>query len=386
MNFDDMIERRGTSCLKWDRVEDRYDVPPDALPMWVADMDFRAPEFVLDAARTRLDHGVFGYGHDMDGYLGAIAWWMKTRHGWEVDPASVFTTTGLCNAIALLLEAYTAPGDGIVTFTPVYHAFDRTIRGTGRRTVEIPLERDGDRYVMNLDASALTGDEKVLLFCSPHNPVGRVWSRDELQAVATFADTHDLLLISDEIHHDLVFPGHTHVPMTAIDGIAERLIMLTAPSKTFNLAGMSTGNVVIADPKLRAPFANLMRALHIESTELGITMASAAYSPEGAAWVDALVAYLDTNRRAFDAGVNALPGLSSIPLEATYLSWVDFSGTGMTQDEIVHRVEREAGIAANHGTTFGRGGEGFMRFNLGTQRAHVDDALRRLTSAFGDLQ
>jgi len=388
MSFDDRIERRGTSCIKWDRVQERYDVPEDALPMWVADMDFRAPEFVLDAARTRLDHGVFGYGHDMEAYLGAIAWWMKTRHGWDVDPGSVFTTTGLCNAIALLLEAYTKPGDGVVTFTPVYHAFARTILGTGRKTVEIPLAREGDRYQLDLDAAAaaLTGNETVLLFCSPHNPVGRVWTPEELAAVAAFAEEHDLLLISDEIHHDLVFPGQTHVPMANIDGIAHRLIMLTAPSKTFNLAGMSTGNVMIADPKLRRPFTEYMRALHIEATELGITMATAAYSPAGAAWVDELVAYLDTNRRAFDAGVNALPGLYSIPLEATYLSWVDFTGTGMTQDEIVRRVEQGAGIAANHGTTFGPGGEGFMRFNFGTQRARVDEALQGLTNAFSDLQ
>lgn len=388
MRFDDMIERRGTSCMKWDHVADRYDVASDALPMWVADMDFRAPDFVLEAAKTRLDHGVFGYGHDMDAYLGAITWWMRTRHGWDVDPGSVFTTTGLCNAIALLLEAFTARGDGVVTFTPVYHAFARTILGTGRQPVEVPLARDGDRYGLDLDAAAaaLTGKERVLLFCSPHNPVGRVWTRAELEAVAAFAEAHDLLLVSDEIHHDLVFPGHTHVPMAAIEGIAHRLIMLTAPSKTFNLAGMSTGNVIIADRALRATFAGHMRALHIASTELGITMATAAYSLEGAAWVDALVTYLDTNRQAFDAGVNALPGLHSVPLEATYLAWVDFAGTGMARDEIVQRVEREAGIAANHGKTFGPGGAGFMRFNLGTQRARVDEALRRLTQAFGDLQ
>lgn len=388
MDFDTIIDRRGTHSNKWDKVGRLYNVAGDCLPMWVADTDFRAPDFVLDAGRALIDHGVLGYGYDAEAYRRSIVWWMRERHDWNVDPGAIFTATGIVNAIALLLDAFTEPGDGVVIFTPVYHAFDRVIRSSGREVAGSELRRDGDRYVLDLQAAeaALTGREKVLLFCSPHNPVGRVWERQELEAVAEFARRHDLLLISDEIHHDIIFPGHRHIPMTAIDRAAERLVMLTAASKTFNLAGLHIGNAILPDPELRRRFARRMKALSIENSTLGFAMATAAYSPEGAAWVDALIRYLDGNRQAFDAGVNAIPGLRSIPLEATFLAWVDFSGTGMNPAEFIARVEQDAGIAANHGATFGAGGESFLRFNLGTQRARIDEAVERLSRAFADLQ
>ena len=388
MDFDKITDRQGTFCNKWDRAEKAYDVPDDCLPMWVADTDFEAPDFVLNAGRRLLDHGVFGYGYDIDAYRESIRWWMETRHGWAVDPESIFTATGLVNAIGIVLDAFTQPGDGVVLFTPVYHAFARVIRGSDRKVISAPLARRGDRYELDLDTaqSLLTGSERMLIFCSPHNPVGRVWEAQELQAVADFARRNDLLLISDEIHHDLVFPGHRHIPMTTAEGAADRLIMLTATSKTFNLAGLHIGNAIIPDPDLRKTFARRMRALSIENSTIGFAMATAAYSPEGADWVDALVAYLDGNRRLFDAGVNAIPGITSIPLEGTYLAWVDFAGTGMDVNEFTARVERKAGIAANHGTTFGPGGETYLRFNLGTQRARIEDAVERMTRAFADLQ
>nr|MCU0856644.1 aminotransferase class I/II-fold pyridoxal phosphate-dependent enzyme [Paracoccaceae bacterium] len=209
----------------------------------------------------------------------------------------------------------------------------------------------------------------------------------ELRGVADFARRHDLILVSDEIHHDLVFPGHRHIPMTlAAPDIADRLVMMTATTKTFNIAGSHIGNVIVPDPALRAAFAGRMAALGISPNSFGLFMATAAYSPEGAAWVDALVAYLDGNRRVFDAGVNAIPGLRSMALEATYLSWVDFSGTGMAPGEFTRRVEKDARIAANHGPTFGTGGESFLRFNIATPRARVEEAVARLQAAFADLQ
>ncbi len=389
MDFDKIIDRKGTHCNKWDDAGKHYDVPKDTcLPMWVADTDFRAPQNVLDAMQRMIDHGVFGYGGDDTSYRAAIDWWMTTRHAWPVKPEWIFTTTGLVNAIGICLDTYTDPGDGIVIFPPVYHAFARIIEAAGREVVNAPLARDSDRYMLDLDAAqaALTGREKMIVFCSPHNPVGRVWTREELEAVAAFTRRNDLLLISDEIHHDLVYPGHTHIPMAHIDGILDRLIMLTAVSKTFNTAGMHVGNVIIPDDTLRRPFAQKMKALSLATHTMGMEMVTACYSPEGAEWVDALVAYLDENRKLFDAGINAIPGLTSIPLESTYLAWVDFADTGMAQDEFIARVEKGAGIAANHGTTFGPGGETFLRFNLGTQRARIEDAVARLNKAFGDLQ
>ncbi|MFC3613887.1 MalY/PatB family protein [Lutimaribacter marinistellae] len=390
MNFDDLTERRGSHCAKWDAMEAIYGVSPDdGLPMWVADMDLPVPDCILDALRGMVDHGIFGYDTLDAPYKAAIGWWMQERHDWQVAPEAIFTTTGLVNGVGMCLDAYTQPGDEIVLFTPVYHAFAKVIRNAGRKVVERQMILENDRYKLDFETwdAQMTGTEKMLIFCSPHNPGGRVWTEEELRGVADFARRHDLLLISDEVHHDLVFPGARHVPMqNAAPEIADRLIMLTAPSKTFNIAGLHTGQVIIPDETLRKPFAARMSALNLSSNSMGMRATMAAYSPEGAAWVDQLVAYLDGNRQVFDAAVAEIPGLRSIPLEATYLSWVDFSGTGMPREEFTARVEKTARIAANHGTTFGTGGENFLRFNLATQRSRVEDACKRLKAAFSDLQ
>ena len=232
----------------------------------------------------------------------------------------------------------------------------------------------------------LPANAGMVLLCSPHNPGGRVWEQAELKALANFCAERDLILVSDEIHHDLTFPGATHIPMSHIDGIEDRLVMMTATTKTFNIAGSHSGNVIIADPDLRARFGVRMMALGLSPNSFGLFMATAAYSPDGAAWVDELRAYLDGNRRVFDEAVNAIPGLSSMPLEATYLAWVDFSGTGMERGEFTRRVEQDARIAVNHGPTFGKGGDSFLRFNIAAPRAQVVEACDRLAKAFGDLQ
>ncbi len=389
MSFDEIIDRRGTRSSKWDKMEAIYGVAPeDGLAMWVADMDFRSPQAVQDALAAMLDHGVYGYHGDDDGYLEAIRWWMATRHGWEVDPDHVSTTHGLVNGTALCVDAWTDPGDAVVLFTPVYHAFARVIRAADREVRELEMGLEDGRYVLDFEAfeAQMTGSERLLVLCSPHNPGGRVWSRAELEGVAEFARRHDLVLVSDEIHHDLVLPGHIHTPMALIDGVADRLVTMTATTKTFNIAGAHTGNVIVADPDLRATFRGRLAALGLSPNSFGLEMARAAYSPAGAAWVDDLTAYLAENCRVFDAAIAAIPGLRAMPLEATYLSWVDFSGTGMDRAEIARRVEREARIAANHGPTFGKGGADFMRFNIAMPRVQIEEAGARLRRAFADLQ
>ena len=390
MDFDEIIDRRNTYSVKWDKMEPIYGVRADeGLPMWVADMDFRAPPVVLDRLRDMVDHGVFAYFDNSAEFNGAIRWWMQERHGWRVEPEWIFTTTGIVNAVGMCLDAFTLPGDGIVTFNPVYHAFAKIINLAGRQVVECPMGIEDGKYHMDFAAydAQMTGNEKMLLLCSPHNPGGRVWTREELQGVADFAKRHDLILVSDEIHHDLVFPGHTHIPMALVDPtITDRLVMLTAPSKTFNIAGLHTGNAIIEDPDLRARFDARMKAVYISGNSTGQAALAAAYSPRGAAWVDDLMVYLDGNRNLFDATIAELPGVSSMHLEATFLSWVDFSGTGMDPAEFTRRVEKEARIAVNHGATFGTGGETFLRFNIGTQRSRIEDACDRLRRAFSDLQ
>ncbi|PRY93402.1 cystathionine beta-lyase [Hasllibacter halocynthiae] len=390
--FDTIIDRRGTHCVKWDMMEPIYGVPPeDGIAMWVADMEFRPPEVIQDALQGMLDHGIYGYFGDDSRYIEAIRWWMSERHGWDVDPEAIFTTHGLVNGTGMCIDAFTAPGDGVVLLTPVYHAFARVIRASGRDLVELEMPIEEGRYVLSEEAfeafdAQLKGHERMLILCSPHNPGGRVWTREELERVAAFARRHDLVLVSDEIHHDLVYPGHRHVPMTAIEGIEDRLVMMTATTKTFNIAGSHTGNVTVPDEGLRARFAARMAALGMSPNSFGLFMTTAAYSPRGAAWVDGLMDYLDGNRRLFDRAVENVPGLRSMPLEATYLSWVDFAGTGMPREEFTRRVERDARIAVNHGPTFGKGADTWLRFNIAAPRAQVAEACERLSAAFGDLQ
>lgn len=389
MSFDTPIDRYGTHCMKWDMMEPLYEVPSeDGLAMWVADMDFPAAPPIQRALEEMTSHGIYGYFGDNSAYLGAIRWWMAERHGWEVNPDHVFTTHGLVNGTGLCVEAFTQPGDAVVLMTPVYHAFGRVIRSAGREVRECPMPvRDG-RYEMDFEAwdGLMTGNEEMLVLCSPHNPGGRVWSREELEGVAEFAKRHDLVLVSDEIHHDLTMPGRVHTPMTKIAGIEDRLVMMSATTKTFNIAGAHIGNVIIADDELRRRFAAKMAAFGISPNSFGVRMATAAYSPEGAAWVDDLRAYLQGNAEVFDRGINAIPGLRSMPLEATYLSWVDFSGTGMDAQEAERRVIEQARIAPNKGHTFGSGGESFLRFNIAMPRAQIEEAVERLQKAFADLQ
>jgi len=389
MSFDERIDRRGTHCVKWDMMEPLYGVSPqDGISMWVADMDFRPPDCVQNAVRDMSDHGVFGYFGDDSKYRAAIQWWMAERHGWELDPSHIFSTHGLVNGTSMCLDAFTKPGDGVVLFTPVYHAFAKVIRAAQRDLCELEMTLEDGRYSLDFDAfdAQMKGYEKMLVLCSPHNPCGRVWTRTELEGIAEFAKRHDLIIVSDEIHHDLTMPGQTHIPMTAIEGIEDRLVMMTAATKTFNIAGSHIGNVIISDDALRARFAARMMALGMSPNSFGLFMVTAAYSPEGAAWVDDLRGYLAENARVFDEGVNAIPGLHSIKLESTYLAWVNFEGTGMEREEFIDRVAQDAKIAANAGPTFGKGGDSFMRFNIAAPRAVVEDAVARLQAAFGDLQ
>ena len=388
-DFDELIERRNTHSAKWDKMETFSGVSPDdGIPMWVADMDFRPPYSVTDALRAYLDHGVFGYFGDDEAYLNAICWWMQPRHGWTVDPGHVFSTHGLVNGTGLCVEAFTKPGDAVVMFTPIYHAFFRVIRAAGRTVTECPMAMNDGRYTLDFDAydAQMTGKEKMIVFCSPHNPGGRVWTRAELEGLLAFAQRHDLIIVSDEIHHDLIMPGEKHIPLALIPGAAERLVMMSATTKTFNLAGMHTGNVIISDPDLRQAFDAVMTAFGISPNAFGKHMVPAAYSPEGADWVDALMTYLDGNRRIFDDGMAAIPGLHSMPLEGTYLAWVDFSGTGMESTEVQRRIQKDAKIAVNLGETFGAGGAPFQRFNLATPRVRIVEAVERMQRAFRDLQ
>lgn len=391
MRFDEIIDRRNTRSSKWDLMETFTGVSAhDGIAMWVADMDFPAGDFLQDAVKALLEKANYGYFDGDFKMKEAVAWWMKTRHGWEVDPAAMISTASLGNGIGLCLQAYTEPDDEVIIFSPVYHEFATKIRNGGRVVKESPLVIDeAGIYRMDLEAleASLSGREKAVLFCSPHNPAGRVWSTEELRALAEFCIRNDLLLMSDEIHHDLVMPGFKHLPFpVAAPEVTDRLIMMTSASKTFNTAGTRLGTVSVPDARLRKPLADLVRALNLAPNLLGTVLTEAAYSPQGAEWVDALVAYLDGNRQVFLEGVGAIPGVTPMPMQATYLAWVDFTNTGMNMDEVERRIKTDARIAPSIGADFGTGGESFMRFNIGTPRARLTEAVIRLTDAFSDLQ
>ena len=390
MDFDEVIDRRGTHSSKWDTMEELYGVSPDTgLSMWVADMDFRAPEIIQEKLRGINSHGIYGYYGDHKEYNNSIKWWMKNRHNWEIDTSWIFTTHGLVNGTGLCIDAFSKPGDGIILFTPVYYQFSNLVEAAGRKVLECPLKLIDNQYHFNFVAYErnLSGDEKMVILCSPHNPGGRVWTKNELQEVAKFAKKNDLVLVSDEIHHDLVYPNKSHTVMPIADPyVCDRLVMMTATTKTFNIAGAHSGNVIISNPNLRQKFSQRIKALGISPNSFGLFMATAAYSPEGAQWLDELMHYIDGNRVIFDREINKIPGLSSMPLEGTYLAWVDFSDTGMEEKEFIYRVQEKAKIAVNHGSTFGTGGEKFLRFNLATPRTLVVEATKRLKDAFSDLQ
>jgi len=386
-DFDEIIDRRGSHSTKWDMIGRVLSDPAaDTLPMWVADMDFRAAPAVNDAVRALADHGVHGYFGDDNGYNSALTEWLEKRHGWTADPDWMTHTHGIVSALGLCIQAYSEPGDGVVVFSPVYHMFAKMVEVNGRRLIESPLRQIQGRYEMDMDGlkGQIDKTTKIVLLCSPHNPGGRVWSAAELTALADFCLENDLILVSDEIHQDLVFAGNTHhVTGKVAPQIMDRLVTCSAGTKTFNIAGALTGTAIISNPEMRDAFrARKMAAGLAANNRFGMVAAEAAYRG-GEAWLDALLPYLQANRDRFDAVVaENMPGVRSMRLEATYLAWLDFSGTGLPQEEVYERIERKARIAINKGNSFGQGGANWVRFNFACPRARLDDALSRLITAF----
>ena len=387
-DFDAIIERVDTYSSKWDTMQAKYQVSPDTgIAMWVADMDFPPPPAVNEVVQKAALHGVHGYFGDDTDYRQALIGWMQRRHDWHVEPDWIINAHGLCNAIGMCLQAFSAVGDGVIIFSPVYHAFARIIKANDRQVVESPLvERDG-RYHMDLTKleTMLTGNEKILLFCSPHNPGGRVWDMQELAELASFCEKHDLLLVSDEVHNDLVFAPAKHTVLAKVaPDISHRLVTLVATTKAFNLAGTMIGSIVTANAELRQKIARVAAAYGTSFNRLGMMMTETAWRT-GDAWLHALLLYLSENRRIFEDGVSQIAGVNAMSIDATYLCWINFADTGMPSEEFIRRVEAGAQIAANHGSTFGTGGASFLRFNIACRRSLVNDAVARLQDAFSDL-
>jgi len=390
-DFDRVIERRGTHATKWDMMAKLSGInAADGIPMWVADMDFAAPPGVTQALAAVVERGVHGYYADNGSWAKALADWLARRHGLSIDPEWVSPTPGVVSGLGLILQAVSVPGDEVVVFPPAYHAFRKIILANERRILDAQLVERQGRYVMDLDAlrAMLTPRTKVVFFCSPHNPGGTVWSADEIRALAAFCTEHDLILVSDEIHCDLVLGGAKHVPtIAAAPEVADRLITCVAATKTFNLAGAHVGACVTSNPELKRKLDARIAASGLGSYAAFGMIATEAAWRTGDAWLDELLPYLAGNRDLLDSRIEAAaPGARSMRLDATYLAWVNFSGTGLKAEDVAKRVSERARIFVSPGPQFGPGGETWLRFNFATPRPILREALDRLDDAFRDLR
>jgi cysteine-S-conjugate beta-lyase len=377
-DFDRVIDRRSTDSNKWRKF------PPDVLPLWVADMDFPSPPAVVRALRARVEHGFFGYLADPNELPEVVAERVAKRYGWRVGPEAVVTLPGVIAGFNQALRALTSPGDGLLIQTPVYPPILRAAGNHGLRRDEHALTRGADgRYTIDLDAfgAAFRERTRVFLLCNPHNPVGRLYGRTELEAMAEVGLRRDAFIVADEIHCDLLHDGRQHVPIASLaPEVEQRTITLMAPSKTFNLPGLKCAIGIIPNPALRERFAAAAADLVPKIGVLGYTGALAAYR-EGDGWLDALLAYLKDNRDFLVRQVRTLPGVAVAPPEATYLAWLDCRGAARgAADPYTFFLER-ARVACNDGAAFGPGGAGFVRLNFGCPRALLAQALERMQAA-----
>lgn len=390
-DFDRVIERRGTHASKWDNIAKLSGITAaDAIPMWVADMDFAAPPGVTAALKAEVERAVHGYYADTGSWAWACTDWLAKRHALKVDPAWVSPTPGIVSGLGLMLQAVSAPGDEVVVFPPAYHAFRKIILANERRILDVELVNANGRYTMDLDRmrSALTPRTKVVFFCNPHNPGGTSWSAEEIRALARLCIERDLILVSDEIHCDLVFEGHKHTPtLAAAPEVADRLITCVAATKTFNLAGAHVGACITSNADLKRRLDARIAASSLASYNSFGMVATEAGWRTGEAWLDALMPYLQKNRDMLDAAIEAaVPGARSMRLDSTYLAWVDFRGTGLSADDVADRVAKRARIFASPGPQFGPGGTSWLRFNFATPRPILEEALGRLGEAFRDVR
>lgn len=380
--FDDVPGRRGTASYKWDTSADE-----DVIPMWVADMDFRTAPVVVDALRRRVEHGVFGYTKVPAEYYSACTGWFARRHGWLFDSSEVIYTSGVVPAVSAIIKAMTRPGDKVILQTPAYNCFYSSIRNNGCRLSANMLLRDADgRYSIDFDdleRRAADPEAKLLILCNPHNPSGRVWTRDELERVARICLEHDVFVISDEIHCELTYAGHDYTPYGTLgDEFLRRAAVCVSPSKAFNIAGLQIANIVAADEGVRARIDRAINDNEVcDVNPFGVAATIAAYN-QGEEWLDSLRGYLWNNycfaRRFF---ADNMPRCGVTPLEGTYLLWVDVSACGVPTEELCRRLEEDYKVKVSPGPDYGPGGEGFIRINLACPRATLEEGLWRIAKA-----
>jgi cysteine-S-conjugate beta-lyase len=388
-NFDVPVNREGTDCIKYDLREEIFGLK-NIIPMWVADMDFSTPDFIVESLHKRLDHDIFGYSFRSPEYYLSIINWIKTRHNWIVEKEWITFSPGIVPALNFCTLAFTQPGDNIIVQPPVYFPFFSAAESHGRNLIHNRLIESEGKWNMDFN-TLVSGPEdktKMIIISNPHNPVGRVWTREELSTLADICLKHNILIISDEIHCDLVLPGFRHTPMASLsEKIAEITVTLMAPSKTFNLAGLSTSSVIISNPVLRKSFNRIVDNLHIGGGNIFGTTASVAAYTNGHEWLEALLDYIDHNVEFVkDYCREMIPEIIPVQPEATYMIWLDCRKFGMSGKELQNFFVTKAGVGMNEGSTFGPGGEGFMRMNLGTTHSIVMKAMEQIEKAVSTIR
>ena len=385
-DFDTPIDRTHTWSIKHDFKKENGKAD-DILPLWVADMDFRSPDSVVEALKKAVDHGIFGFSRADESYFDAVAAWYQKRHHLTLQPEWMTCTPGIVFALSIAVRAFTQEGDAVLIQPPVYHPFSRAILRNKRTLVENPLVLKDGHYEMDLEEleqKVLNEHVKLMILCNPHNPVGRVWTREELTALADICLRHHVYVISDEIHGDFVWQGHEQTPYASISEEAcLHSMMCTAPSKTFNLAGMATSNLFIPDPEMRRKFRSELLDVGQENmNRLGLFACRAAYEG-GGEWLDQLIGYLAGNLALVrDFCKNRVPQIQLVEPEGTYLAWLDCRELGMTDDELMAFFSDDAKVWLDPGTHSGEQGSGFMRFNLGSSRSVIAQALDQIEAAW----
>ena len=385
-NFDEVIDRKGTNCLKYDfAVERGY--PEGVLPFWVADMDFRTAPPVIEELERRVQHGIFGYTDPGADYRAAVWNWMKTQHGWTPAEGSLTITPGVVFALGMAVQSFTAPGDAVLIQQPVYYPFSSIILGNDRQLVNSPLVlKDGHYEIdfVDFEQKITSKNVKLFLLCNPHNPAGRVYTRDELQKMATICLQHGVTIVADEIHNDFIRKGYEHTVLASLgNDIAQHVVTCTAPSKTFNLAGLQISNIFIENESMRQKFrATIDHAGYSQPNALGMFAAQAAYE-KGLPWLEALRDYLEQNYQKTKAFLaQHLPKVTLIEPEGTYLLWLDFRAYGLSAKELDHLIVHEANLWLDSGHIFGKDGEGFERLNIACPWATLEQGLKQLARTF----
>ena len=379
--FDNAPDRRGSSCVKWDEMP-----AEDIIPMWVADQDFKTAPCIIEALRKRVEHGVFGYTHVPDSYYAAVINWFRTRHHFTIERSWIQYTTGVVPALSAIIKALTRPGDGVIVMTPVYNCFFSSIRNTGCQRVDVPLLWDAEAKTYHIDFEGLElqasrQEVKMFLLCNPHNPAGRVWTREELQQVAAICNRHQVIVVSDEIHCEFVMPGYQFVPYASVaEGGARRSITCSSSSKAFNIAGLQTANIITANAEWQQKIDRAINDNEVcDLNCFGPVALEAAYSAEGAQWLDALNAYIAANYEAllrfFD---QHLPQVPVTHMEGTYLAWIDVRGLCSDTERLAAQLRQDQRVWVNPGDMYGT--PGFLRINIACPRQRMLEGLRRIAA------